>query len=244
MSSEIDNAKIRLLKGLNPAIHPSALVLHKAARIAEAVQQLFDELEVGSALHNQVVMLDRSLSKAIHYLESTHHKVVFIGSIGVGKTTAICYLLSLVTGDKPLLSTGAGRTTVCEVIVSDSQEIIISESKENTIDIEPLSEDAVKNYLEDFADSILASGLSKIDQDETFKLSAEIERSLRNMMGLPTERKKDETGKRIIIDHAKLKASELGEKSALVADFLTRINLPERTKTRLVYPQDDELLSS
>ncbi len=241
MSSEIDGTMISRLKTLNSAVHPSALVLHKAAQIAETIQQLLDELEVGSALHNQVLMHERSLSKAIHYLEATHHKIVFIGSIGVGKTTAICHLLGLVIGDKPLLSTGAGRTTVCEVVVSGGKEIMISEGKENTIHIEPLSEEEVKNYLEDFADSILTSGSSRTDQEETFKLSAEIERSLRNMMGLPIERKKDENGKRITIDHAKLRANEIGEKSALVADFMARINLPARTKTQLTHPQNDEL---
>ena len=220
------------LKKINSAVHPSALVLHKSVRIAETIEKLLKELKIGSALHNQVLMHEHSLLKAINYLESTHHKIVFVGSIGVGKTTAICYLLGLVIGDKPLLSTGSGRTTICEVV--------ISEGEEDAIEIEPLSEIEVKNYLEDFADSILAFRPARVDNEDIFKLSAEIERSLRNMIDLQIERKKDEVGKRIAIDHAKLRANELGDKSALVNDFLKRINFSHRIKTRLVYPQDNE----
>lgn len=235
MSSEIDNITISRLKDLDLSLHPSAPVLHKAARIAEKIKQLFSDLEIGSVLYNQVLMHDRLLSKAINYLESVHHKVVFIGSIGVGKTTAICHLLNLVTIDKPLLSTGAGRTTICEVI--------ISESEEDTILVEPLSESEIKNYLGDFADSLLASGSStqKSSSEEVFTLSAEIERSLRNMLSLPIERKNEESGKRVNIDHAKSLANKIGDRNTLIDDFLVRINLSKRTKTRLEYPPNSEL---
>jgi hypothetical protein len=39
----------------------------------------------------------------------------FIGNIGVGKTTAICSLLGLKLQGVPILDTGAGRTTICDV---------------------------------------------------------------------------------------------------------------------------------
>ncbi len=70
------------------------------------------------------------------------YNIVFIGTIGIGKTTAICHLFNLI-GEfekeieinktkknikviEPLLSTGSGRTTISEVITKSSVMLIVN----------------------------------------------------------------------------------------------------------------------
>ena len=90
------------------------------------------------------------------------YKIIFIGTIGKGKTTAICHLFNLisdfkvsktihgrtknVTETKELLSTGAGKTTICEVIIKASEKTYI--------EIEPYTVDEMENLIFDFCDSI------------------------------------------------------------------------------------------
>jgi len=76
----------------------------------------------------------KRLVKIEEIFQIEKHNIVFIGTIGVGKTTAICHLFNLI-GDfekednttkikktikyvDSLLSTGSGRTTISEVILS------------------------------------------------------------------------------------------------------------------------------
>ncbi|WP_292799362.1 hypothetical protein [Nostoc sp. NMS7] len=83
------------------------------------------------------------------------YKIAFIGTIGQGKTTAICHLFNLITDlkvsktsggktedvteTKELLSTGAGRTTICEVIIKASEKTYI--------EIEPYTVDEMENLI-------------------------------------------------------------------------------------------------
>ena len=91
------------------------------------------------------------------------YKIVFIGTIGQGKTTAICHLFNLISdfkvsrtihkkttnfiATKELLSTGSGRTTICEVILKAAEKTYI--------EIEPYTVDEMENLILDFCDSIV-----------------------------------------------------------------------------------------
>ncbi|MHC5595669.1 MAG: hypothetical protein ACYTXC_06835 [Nostoc sp.] len=83
-------------------------------------------------LNNLKSKLER-LDEIERILSIEKYKIAFIGTIGQGKTTAICHLFNLISDlkvsktsgsktedvseTKELLSTGAGRTTICEVII-------------------------------------------------------------------------------------------------------------------------------
>ncbi len=85
------------------------------------------------------------------------YKIVFIGTIGKVKNTAICHLFNLISDfkisktingkTKKLLSRGSGRTTICEVIIKASEKIYT--------EIEPYTVDEIKNLIFDFCDSIV-----------------------------------------------------------------------------------------
>src|SRR5262245_13833477 len=78
--------------------------------------------------------LRKELLGLVEVLGATHHRLIFIGRVSVGKTTAICHLVGLtaerdkkkptksdpervVKVTEDLMATGSGFTTLCEVVV-------------------------------------------------------------------------------------------------------------------------------
>ncbi|MEH2414371.1 hypothetical protein [Nostoc sp.] len=115
------------------------------------------------------------------------YKIVFIGTIGKGKTTAICHLFNLISDfnvsktkkgkttnvieTKELLSTGGGKTTICEVIIKASEKTYI--------EVEPYTVDEMENLIFDFCDSI--ANRDNTQSDDKIIISTEIERAIRNV---------------------------------------------------------------
>lgn len=94
------------------------------------------------------------------------YQLVFIGTIGEGKTTAICHLFNLVgdfsvqrtiagkprstTETQELLATGSGRTTICEVVIEAAERTAMI--------VEPYDTDEMTRMIEDFCDGLNESG--------------------------------------------------------------------------------------
>jgi len=61
--------------------------------------------------------------RAATFLTRLDHNLAFIGDMGVGKSTAISFIFDLLVPpvladkptDRPILETGGGGTTICEV---------------------------------------------------------------------------------------------------------------------------------
>ncbi|BDI19217.1 hypothetical protein ANSO36C_50190 [Nostoc cf. commune SO-36] len=171
------------------------------------------------------------------------YKIVFIGTIGKGKTTAICHIFNLisdfkvsktihgktknVTETKELLSTGAGRTTICEVIIKASEKTYI--------EIDPYTVDEMENIIFDFCDSI--ANKDNPQSDEKIIISTEIERAIRNVTELKITSKTVHDGDKkniLITDQAK----ELLDKSGvelLKKAALNNANLEFRTTTKIEF---------
>ncbi|MEH1866570.1 MAG: hypothetical protein V7K69_16410 [Nostoc sp.] len=149
------------------------------------------------------------------------YKIAFIGTIGQGKTTAICHLFNLISdfnvsktiANKPrnvietkeLLSTGSGKTTICEVIIK---------AAENTyIEIEPYTVDEMENLIFEFCDYIADKDKGNPQADQKTIISKEIERAIRNVtqMKLRSQTINDGDKKKTeIIDQAKEEFDLLG----------------------------------
>jgi hypothetical protein len=168
------------------------------------------------------------------------NKSLITGSVGVGKTTAICGFLGLKDGQKPVLHTRGGRTTVCEVQIQKGPDWGIT--------IDPLSENEVYKYVYDFCDYILIKTAEnyKIDKNssaESPKLSSEIERCIRNMADLPTKRFKTDDGYKQEDKAAELVKNMRAENNSnhISDDFKIRVimdmNLEARKKTEVWYPK-------
>ncbi len=181
---------------------------------------MLNKIPASYSTFKQLKVHKEFLIESSNYLKNNHHKIAFIGKVGVGKTTAISKLLNLMDGDNELLQTGGGRTTICEVEIRESDKI--------SIKIEPYSNEEIKKYLEEFSFHIEAKALKKLkNNQEVFTLSSEIERALRNMLELKIQSYKKE-GKRVRVD----KAVELFNKYTSRDDFyetiINRIDLNNR----------------
>lgn len=165
--------------------------------------------------------------------------LVFIGKVGTGKTTAICSLFGLLgdfergkaprtkTKTEPLLSTGSGRSTICEVeIVRDAQ---------TAVEVEPLDAQEMHALLEDFRDSVFARLNPDKFERPTDGLPAEVERAIRNVVSL-SEVERD--GRRV--DPALERAKEAGDGAAFLNALIAAADLPARAKTRVVFESGNE----
>ena len=193
-----------------------------------------------SALLKKLERLD-SIESA---LAINKYTLAFIGTIGVGKTTAICHLFNLIgqfssesDGDKKtsriqeLLNTGSGRTTICEVIIKPNDSTYI--------EIDPYPKDKLANLIDDFCNSFNEQNEVASQSEET--ISIELDRAIRNMIGF----KKDqvtlkENGKKVSkrIDRAKEAFETLGLEEFKQMAFLNA-DLDTRTQTRVNYKSDD-----
>lgn len=195
----------------------------------EVIENLIKKLPEESATRKQLANHRELFDDAVYYLLNSDQRLAFIGNIGTGKTTAICHLLGLLDGDEPILSTGSGRTTLCEVEISVGTQL--------GIEVTPHSEVEVKSYLTDFAQYLHVSDIAESDNSESFKLSAEVERALRNMLDLRISRTKTPEGKRITTDNAKSFAADYQSIESLTDEFLKRIDFPARHQT--LFTNDD-----
>jgi hypothetical protein len=158
-----------------------------------------------------------------------------IGDMGVGKSTAISFIFDLLVpaalADKPInrpvLETGAGGTTMCEVHVKTGPEFGIS--------LLPMSDGELSELVADFCASKWAiSSNQQQQQGESVGVSREAERAIRNMSGLGRKRETI-AGKSAYHDPV----TDLIKSSGSEEEFRTRViglmGLENRTKRELWY---------
>jgi len=190
------------------------------SHIGNAQQSVFEHLKKKSLESKK-----ERLEKINEILDIPKYKIVFIGTIGQGKTTAISHLFNLtgkferqeeinkksvkITKTEPLFSTASGRTTICEVIIK---------AGDNTfIEIEPYSREIVETFISDFCESLYES-----DNNEGESLPTELERAIRSFINLKKTKINDKT-----VDLAKEAASKM-ELEELKKLALKNANLDER----------------
>lgn len=209
-------------------------IQHRHELFQENANHIIEKLPEASSAHKQLTNYKEMFKDSISYLLDKTHRLAFIGNIGTGKTTAICHMLGLIDGNEAILSTGSGRTTLCEV------DILYGDCLR--IEVTPYNESEVHSYLNDFSLylSELETKKTKPDSSEMFKLSAEIERALRNMLKLKVTRSKDKDGKRTTHDAAKAFSANYNNPQLLTEALINRISLKERTKTIFLNKNDEE----
>ncbi|MEH2338821.1 hypothetical protein [Nostoc sp.] len=170
---------------------------------------------------------------------------------GQGKTTAICHLFNLISDFKvsktiggktkdvietrELLSTGAGRTTICEVIIKASEK--------SYIEIEPYTVDEMENLIFEFCDSIANKDNPQAEQK--IIISQEIERAIRNVTELKISYKSVSDGEKKInfkidktkelFDESKEELNEELRLEFLKKNALSKANLESRTTTKIKF---------
>jgi len=217
------------------AIQNETRARQQAILLGRKIATLETELKDNQPLMNQLKLLSANLANSREFLLSKDHPIAFIGSVGVGKTTAICGILGLVDErGGTVLSTSSGRTTLCEVEIrkGDKTRILIS----------PSSPEDTRNYIRDFVDELRMRHDDMAD-DETQKvsMSEEVKRCVRNMMGLPPRSwVKAPDGTSACKDEALELYKTLGNPTAFLDEALKRFNLEDRVLTALEFDGENE----
>jgi type IV secretory pathway ATPase VirB11/archaellum biosynthesis ATPase len=125
------------------AVQPINTIIDRLQTIITSEIEIRSQFDDLSALVSIQALQDIGLRlhKIRRILNIQRYNLVFIGQVGAGKTTAICHLFNLVQEVeltrlrggknvtikkvKELLSTGAGKSTICEVVIRPAKRTYV-----------------------------------------------------------------------------------------------------------------------
>jgi hypothetical protein len=228
------------------------------SKIAELKEEVQKEINLKNKptsiyeglLRNSLESMKNEIEEIEKALEVKKFNFIFIGKIGSGKTTAICHLFNLIgefpdtkngrqiTKIEELFPTGSGRTTICEVFVKLSDKTYI--------EIDPYTEEELKELIEHFAEEIYSGehrgeSLSETQTSNSGMtiLSNEVERALRNILNLRADGTSIQDGISKSTDLAKELCRIMKSEGKTLNDFknvlLGRVKFNERVEKRIDY---------
>lgn len=209
--------------------HPD---LDALIEIESAISDLraFREDEAAPAvLAGQADLFIGRLTQVGGYLMNLDHQVVYVGEIGVGKTTAACRQSGLVLDPATaqdlkgmILDTGGGRTTICDVEVRQGDNFSLT--------VDPVPDEEIYRLVHETAQGLQerADGEGAPTPND-FKPAEEVERALRNMAGLPRP-PRARRGAEPAPDPAKALFDQLGGVEPFSAEFAARLSLWRRNR--------------
>jgi transcriptional regulator with XRE-family HTH domain len=224
-----------------PALdHPDQDLLWSAEEVAQQIVALREKPDLPNAFERRLSEYVSELSNACAFLMKREHQVAFIGSIGIGKSTAICRIAGLEVGSAdsgrahPVLEAGAGGVTICEVHVRSGPGFGIL--------IEPRREEEIRADVMDFAEYILGANSAATEADtggesESGGISKEIERAIRNLAKLKVRREKTADGKVVRQDDARELAKQHPSVRELAVEILSRMELHRRDRRDIWFDQ-------
>jgi transcriptional regulator with XRE-family HTH domain len=207
-------------------------LLWSAEEVAQQLESLRAQPDVRYAFECRLAEYIDELRGAAGLLLKREHQVAFVGSIGIGKSTAICRLAGLEVAvpdspqPAPVLEAGAGGITICEVHLRSGPGFGLL--------IEPRSDNEIRADVSDFAEYVRGSTFSAVDgegdEDASQGISKEVERAIRNLANLKIKREKGPDGKLIRRDEAKVLATGYATTRELVVEILARMELHRRDR--------------
>lgn len=211
--------------------HPDQDLLWSAEEVAQQLRSLAQQPDVKHAFERRLSAYVQELGAVAGLLLKRDHQVAFIGSIGIGKSTAICRLAGLEVAvpdspnPAPVLEAGAGGITICEVHLRRGPGYGLI--------IEPRSDEEIRADVTDFAEYVRGADASSAEgegDEESQGISKEVERAIRNLAGLRVRREKGADGKTIRRDEAKELAKKSGSTRELVVEILSLMELHRRDR--------------
>ncbi|MFD7734345.1 helix-turn-helix domain-containing protein [Kitasatospora phosalacinea] len=207
--------------------HPDRNLLWHAEQMTAELTDVGAGDGVAAAFRTRLDEYVHEISRLAGLLLRREHQIAFIGSIGIGKSTAICRATSLeVPGPQglgvPVLEFGAGGVTVCEVHLSRGPGYGIV--------VEPRTLGEIRRDVEHFVDHLLRSRQPAAEEDGASGVPHEVERVIRNISGLVPHRTTDADGKRVRIDPLKELVEQFPVRRDLVVEVLNRMDLLRRDR--------------
>lgn len=219
-----------------PFDHKDQDLLWEAESVACELVNLRDQPDTPHAFERRLTEYIDELIRNAGLILKREHQISFIGSIGVGKSTAICRMTGLEVPREdgamlPVLEVGGGGITICEVHLRRGPDYGLI--------VEPRSDEEIRQDVADFVDHLL-KGSSSADEDgvsqqESQGISKEVARALRNMAGIAIQRPKGADGKRVTIDPAKQLTEQFSSPRELTVEILSRMELHRRDRRDIWY---------
>ena len=231
-----------------PLGHPNHDLLWLAELKLRELKTLLSQPHITQAFARRIQALCGEIESAAAELLKRECNLVFIGKIGVGKTSAICQIVGLTDSGagsgrpSPVLDVGAGRTTLCEVEIRTGPTSIV---------VEPCTDAEVRAHVADFAEKLLRAikdGSERGGSQDDQIMSREVERAIRNMANLRRPSGRGAEGSRTS-DPARKLASQIfdeeikrgkGERDAasrLQFEILSRMRTDRRERQDLRWDQ-------
>jgi transcriptional regulator with XRE-family HTH domain len=226
--------------------HPDARVLIDAMALLQRLdEEVIADPTLPQSLSGQAQFLRRRLLGSAAYLSNLSHYFAFIGKIGDGKTTAICFLAGLTRRsqkqprdlrDECLLATQRSRTTLCPATVRGEATEKGASTMRFRITVEPLPNEEIYRLVREFATDLWNNRAgAKRASEESRGPSIEVERALRNMAKLKSEEVNLPNGDvQTRREEAEL-ARNAGSIKELQAAIAERLELFKRTERELVW---------
>ena len=194
-----------------------------------------------------------AISAANSFLQRKDHPIVFVGEVGVGKSSLVAVTARLLLTDQAptdrgslksqsLLAIGAGRTTVCEVRVRTDPAS--PESEAVALEVEPIEQAELAQLIDLWAEDEWRRrhGHSRTP-DEAPPTPQEVSRALRAMAGyaerLETYREGNLVRRRTVqpLDEV---VSGFESAAALASHLRDKMNLGQRSQIRWSWPDSSE----
>ena len=225
-----------------PFGHPDEATLWCAEEVLKSLDSLLDNPDIRNSFATSIKELKQEIDKAAQLVRETEHSIAFVGSIGIGKSTAICRASGLEIPNPnrgmpdTVLQDGGGGVTICEVHLVQGPDYGLL--------IEPMSDEEIRREVREFA--IMQKNPPKANEDDAsdppIGTSKEFERAIRNMSSLQTIRTHelgpDEKRIRRTEDLAKKLADECPDIGAFCVEILNKMNLAGRTRRELWHSSD------
>ncbi len=216
-----------------PLDHAEQDLLWEADKTASDLMELLAQLDTAHPFARRIREYIEEIKHGGALLLKREHQIAFIGSIGVGKSTALCRLLGLeaIKGDgsrMPALEVGGGGTTVCEVHIRTGPGYGLM--------VEPRTETELCHHVEDLADQALrgiehgSAGVA-----DSHGISKEVSRAIRNMGGVALQRIKQSDGTRLLHDPLVELGLTFPKRWELVIEIQSRMQLHQRDRRDIWY---------
>ncbi len=240
-----DALKLREVLARKWAILPEAMLgdvdadlLWEAEEAAQQVHALAERPDVKQFYERRLVRYQDELVAAAARVADKRFRAAFVGTIGVGKSTAICRAegLEIATRKgmpKAVLETGAGGITICEDHVRQGPG--------HGLIVERCTDQEIRRYVSDFANFLLHPSQRGPQGDEGESgspgISREVERALRSMSGLRRRRAEKKPDETVVpaVDEARVLAATVTDVKTLSVEILARMKLHSRDRRDLWY---------
>lgn len=212
-------------------------LLWEAEQTAAEVSALGKRPDVKAFFQRRLDRYREELAEAGKRVLNKRFRVALVGTIGVGKSTAICRAegLELPSSQgmpKAVLETGGGGVTLCDVHVRQGPGYGLI--------VDPCSEDELRRHVFEYANYLknpppTADG----EENETGSpgISREVERAIRNMARLQRKRAERKPDGTVVpaVDEARVLADSALDAKTLAVEILARMNLHKRDRRDVWY---------